>query len=364
MAFSRLERGKNAQRRPGALNMRTVSGWGTILLCVTALIIPVNYVTEVPGPTFNTIGEYSKRQLIDIEGTKTYPVTGRLDMTTVSVAGGPDSTVSALGVLATWLESSTTVLPSDLVYSPSLTGAEVSAANSAQMTNSQEVAQAAALKFLNIGYDEHLKVSGTVEGSPSEGLVLEGDLVRSIDGIALKDYQSLVDTLNEAKEREVILTVERDGQDVDIPITPIYNAETDRYALGLYITRTFDFPFTVNYGLEEVGGPSAGMMFALGIIDELNEQDMTGGKHFAGTGTIEVDGTVGSIGGIAQKMKGAADRGASVFLAPAANCDEVVGNIPDNLSVVKVETLSEAAQAVTAIGKGADPSIFPTCTAG
>lgn len=357
MIFSRLNRGK----KPGAWNMRTVSAWGTIVLCGTALVVPVNFVTEVPGPTFNTIGEFSKRQLIEISGTETYPVTGRLDMTTVSVAGGPNSTVSALSVLGTWLEPSTTVLPSDLVYDPALTGEEVSAANTAEMTNSQEVAQAAALKFLGIDYKENLTVSGAVEGGPSEGQVLEGDIVRAVNGNSLKDYQGLIDGVNASQGREVTLTVEREGQEIDLALTPTFNEENGRYALGLYIARSFDFPFTVSYGLEEVGGPSAGMMFSLGIIDELNEVDMTGGKHFAGTGTIEVDGTVGSIGGIAQKMKGAADNGATIFLAPAANCDEVVGRVPEGLTVIKVETLDDAAQAVTAIGKGADPAAFPTC---
>ena len=102
---------------------------------------------------------------------------------------------------------------------------------------------------------------------------------------------------------------------------------------------------------------------SLGIIDELTEGKMTGGVHFAGTGTIESNGDVGSIGGIAQKMVGAKDAGATVFLAPADNCDEVVGHIPDGLSVVKVSNLTEAADAVKKIGAGEDPSTFPTCTA-
>ena len=91
----------------------------------------------------------------------------------------------------------------------------------------------------------------------------------------------------------------------------------------------FKFPFDVKISLDKVGGPSAGMMFALGIVDTVTPGDLTGGKHVAGTGTITPDGAVGPIGGIGQKMVGARSGGATMFLAPAANCDDVVGHIPD-----------------------------------
>lgn len=345
------------------INLYTVSATGLTGLSLLSLVIPVNFVTESPGPTFNTIGEFNKKPLIEIEGAETYPVTGYLDMTTVQVAGGPNSTLGSLGALSTWLEESTTVLPSDLVYDPTVTSEEVSARNSADMTNSQEVAQAAALTQLGIDYTETLNVSGAVEGGPSEGLVQEGDIITDINDEPLTKYSDLTDRVNASGGQPVTVTLKRDAQTQHVTVTPVYNDKSGRYVLGLYLSRTFNFPLTVKYGLEEVGGPSAGMMFALGIIDELTEGDMTGGEHFAGTGTIESDGTVGPIGGIEQKMKGAADAGATVFLAPASNCDEVVGKVPSRLSVVKVETLDEAVEAVTRIGQGQDPANFPTCTA-
>lgn len=362
MIFSTREQVGRLVRKP-SINLYTVSATGAIGLSLLSLVIPVNFVAESPGPTFNTIGEFNKKPLIEIEGAETYPVTGHLDMTTVQVAGGPNSSLGALGAFATWLEESTTVLPSDLVYDPSVTSEQVSARNSADMTNSQEVAQAAALTQLGIDYTENLKVSGAVEGGPSEGLVKEGDTVTAINGEALTKYADLTDRVNASGGQPVTVTLVRDGQTQQVTVTPVRNDQNGRYVLGLYISRTFNFPMTVHYGLEEVGGPSAGMMFALGIIDELTEGDMTGGKHFAGTGTIESDGTVGPIGGIEQKMKGAVNEGATVFLAPASNCDEVVGHVPHGLSVVRVSTLDEAVKAVTQIGQGEDPASFPTCTA-
>ncbi|ORC15160.1 MULTISPECIES: PDZ domain-containing protein [Rothia] len=360
MVLSSREQTPQHNRARG-LNLGRVAALGTVGLTAVALMMPVNFVTESPGPAFNTIGEFNNKNLIEIEGAQTYPVSGNLDMTTVSVAGGPNSSMFAIGALATWLEDSTTVLPSDLVYDPALTHEEVTAQNTADMTNSQEVAQAAALTQLGIGYTETLKVSGLVEGSPSTGLVETDDLVIAINGQTLTGYTKLTEGVNAAGGEPVDLTLSRDGQERTVTITPTYNEQSESYVLGLYIARSFDFPLTVNYGLEEVGGPSAGMMFALGIMDELTPGEMTGGVHFAGTGTIDSDGTVGPIGGVEQKMWGAADAGATVFLAPEANCDEVVGNVPRNLNVVKVATLAEAEDAVTRIGQGENPATFPTC---
>ena len=122
------------------------------------------------------------------------------------------------------------------------------------------------------------------------------------------------------------------------------------------------FPFQVQISLDKVGGPSAGMMFSLGIIDTVTPGDLTGGKHIAGTGTISPDGTVGPIGGIGQKMRGARSSGATLFLAPASNCDEVAGHIPAGLQVVRVENLGEARHAVEVAASGQDTSALPACT--
>lgn len=118
----------------------------------------------------------------------------------------------------------------------------------------------------------------------------------------------------------------------------------------------------VTMHVDDIGGPSAGMMYALGLIDKLTSADETGGMTIAGTGTMDESGKVGAIGGIRLKMIGAKRDGATWFLAPEANCDEVVGHVPDGLRDVSVSTLDEAYQALVAIGegKGAD---LPHCTA-
>ncbi|GAA1046734.1 PDZ domain-containing protein [Rothia amarae] len=349
--------------RTGRPSARTTAGWATGLLLVAGFVVPVDFVTEEPGPTFNTIGDYEGHQLISIDGAKTYDVSGNLDMTTVSVAGGPNTTLTAVPALASWLSSTGTVLPSDLLYQPTVTSEQVVEQNTADMTNSQEIAQAAALNYLGKPVKEKLKVASLTENSPSQGKIQEDDILLKLGSTTLENYGQIAEILDKNRDKPLAVTVSRDGKEITETITPQRSDDHGRYLLGLALDRSYEFPFKVKYGLEEVGGPSAGMMFALGIIDELTEGKMTGGVHFAGTGTIESNGDVGPIGGIAQKMVGAKDAGATVFLAPADNCDEVVGHIPEGLSVVKVSNLTEAADAVKKIGAGEDPSTFPTCTA-
>ncbi|MBM6699171.1 Lon protease [Bifidobacterium pullorum subsp. saeculare] len=117
---------------------------------------------------------------------------------------------------------------------------------------------------------------------------------------------------------------------------------------------------TATMHVDEIGGPSAGLMYALGLVDKLTATEETGGHTIAGTGTIARDGKVGAIGGIRLKMLGAKRDGATWFLAPAANCDEVVGHVPQGLRDVRVSTLAEAYDALVAIGKGQGDSL-PHC---
>jgi len=126
------------------------------------------------------------------------------------------------------------------------------------------------------------------------------------------------------------------------------------------IDPTFDMPVDVTISIDDIGGPSAGTMFALGIIDKLTPEDEADGEVIAGTGTMDVTGAVGPIGGIRQKLAGAERDGADWFLAPAGNCDEVVGHVPDGLRVVRVATLHEARVAMEAIGAG-EAGDLPTC---
>ncbi|HZU92988.1 MAG TPA: S16 family serine protease, partial [Microbacterium sp.] len=149
-----------------------------------------------------------------------------------------------------------------------------------------------------------------------------------------------------------------------VEITPELDTTdgVDTWLIGITLTTEYDFPIDVTIQLDNVGGPSAGMMFALGIVDELTPGEMTGGNDIAGTGTIDAAGAVGPIGGIRQKLYGAVDAGADYFLAPTSNCDEVVGHVPDGLQVISTSTLEESLDALEVIANGGDVDDLPTCT--
>ncbi|MHA7262507.1 YlbL family protein [Arthrobacter sp. TMN-37] len=336
------------------------SGALTLALGAAAVLLPAPYVLEAPGPTFNTIGEARSQPLIEISGRETFTPEGQLDLTTVYVSGGPNGDVSIFDAFRAWIDPEQTVRPEELVYAPGTTRSQIEERNTVSMISSQESAIAAALGHLDIPYEESLTVVDLAEGSASEGLLEPGDTITSISGTAVRNIDTLRSTLADTGGAGVDLGVLRAGSPEKVSVTPKQSPEGD-YQLGVLLTSEFEFPFDVTIALDNVGGPSAGSMFALGIIDMLTEGDLTGGRHFAGTGTIDSTGAIGGIGGIQQKLVGARDDGAEFFLAPAENCAEVIGHVPDGLKVVKVATLEEAVNAVEVLGSGRDGSGLPTC---
>lgn len=340
--------------------MMVVSGLLALGLGVGAAALPVPYVVESAGPTFNTLGQDGDKPVITISGRQSFPAKGNLDLTTVVMSGGPKTPATIFEVFRAWLDKSKAVYPEELIYPKGTTAEQTVQQGEIAMETSQENAVAAALRELDIPFEQRLTVAGLSDGSPSQGKLKEGDRLTSINGKAITSMSVIQSELSAGAGAPVAVVVDRNGTAVTETVTPTKNAN-DRYVLGVLLSSDFTFPFDVKISLDNVGGPSAGMMFALGIVDSLTPGDMTGGRHVAGTGTITPDGAVGAIGGIAQKMIGARQHGATMFLAPAANCADVVGHVPDGLQVVKVETLADATAAVERLGSGKDTSGLPTC---
>ncbi|WP_310162148.1 S16 family serine protease [Arthrobacter sp. BE255] len=349
------------RRRGKKVSLMMVSGVAALGLGLAAGTLPVPYVVEKPGPTFNTLGESHGAPVISVTGRETYPAAGNLDLTTVYVDGGPNGPVSIFGAFAAWLDPSRSVYPQELIYPVGTTREQAEEQSSVAMTTSQENAVASALNELDIPFSQELQAAGLSNGSPSEGKIEQGDVFRSINGKPITALSVIQDELAAGKGAPVTVVLDRGGQPVTQTISPMDNGE-GRYILGVMLKYKFTFPLDVKISLDKVGGPSAGMMFSLGIIDKLTPGDLTGGRHVAGTGEITPDGKVGPIGGIAQKMQGARSAGATLFLAPAANCDDVTGHIPDGLQVVKVENLAEARDAVELAASGQDTSGLAACT--
>lgn len=339
-----------------------VSGVIAVVLIAAALFLPAPYVVESPGPTFNTLGKTEQGAVIDVEGHQSYPASGHLNLTTVYFVGGPGprNNVSIIQAFEAWADPSDAVLPVELVYPPDITRDQIEQQNAAAMDSSQDSAIAAALSHLGIEYNQEMFVVGFTEESAAKGTLKKEDILLRINGKKIGNIDTLRNELNASGGDTVQLTIKRDGEKVTKQVTP-NKADSGDYQLGVFLGTNYDFPFTVDIGLQNVGGPSAGMMFALGIIDKLTEGNMTGGRHIAGTGTISPTGEVGPIGSIQQKLVGASNEGAEVFLAPASNCSDVVGNVPEGLQVYSVETLDDAVDVVKTVGSGGDTSTLETC---
>ncbi|MFI2754772.1 PDZ domain-containing protein [Cellulomonas sp. P22] len=331
-----------------------------VLLAVLGLL-PAPYAVSGPGPTRNTLGDHDGEPLITISGAETYDSTGELLLTTVSTTGGPGYPSNLVGVVRGWLDRATAVRPVEVVFPPDVSQDQLDQSNEAAMVSSQENATVSALEELGYTVPATLTIVGTTEDSGATGIVQEDDVLVAIDGTPLTTYSQLVETLAATEPGSTVrLGVLRDGQPVDLDVVT-GEREGGGSQLGVFIDPRFDFPVDVSIKIDDIGGSSAGTMFALGIMDKLTPADEANGQVIAGTGTIDSVGEVGPIGGIQQKLAGAERDGATWFLAPDTNCDEVVGHVPDGLRVVKISTLHEAWESIIAIGEGRGDGL-PTCT--
>jgi PDZ domain-containing protein len=350
---------------------RRTRGW-TILVVALVLglvmsFLPTSYVIEQPGPVYDTLGsqqhDNKDTPLISIDGEPTFPTAGSLDMLTVSVVGTPERTPNWAEVVQAFLDPSKAVVPIEAIYPPEVTTDERNEQNAAQMTDSQQEAIAAAL--LNLGYDvtQTVSIAQVTAGSPAEGKFETGDIVQSVNGQPVTSIDSLRAAVT-ANGTTDAASVEVKRGDATQTVTAVPTKTSDgSIVLGVGVAATFGFPFDVTIQLDNVGGPSAGMMFALGIIDKLTDGKLNGGQRVAGTGTITSDGAVGAIGGIRQKLFAARDAGAKWFLAPSSNCNEVVGHVPDGISVFAVSTLDDSLTALKAISSGGSTASLTSCDA-
>jgi len=362
------------ERRPRARDRRTLAGVVALTIgCVCVLLIgltPSPYVLRQPGPVFDALGtvpmsaeDQTQRPVITIEGAPSYDHEGRLDVMTVNVAGSPDHLPTWFEAFIALLSPDQDVVPVESVFGAQTTS-ERNAVNTALMVNSTHDAVAAALAHEGYAVPQLVRVDSVVEDGPSAGILQPGDVVVRAGGAAVTTVDDLRAALERAGTTPVELVVRRGDADTTVAVTPreqTANGET-RHVIGIVTTRDYDFPVDVRIDLGDVGGPSAGLIFALSVIDRLEANGITNGAHIAGTGTMSPDGQVGPIGGIRQKLHAAADAGADFFLAPADNCVEAVrGGAPASLPVYAVSSLDEALGVVRTVTTGGDASSLRTC---
>jgi PDZ domain-containing protein len=350
-------------------------GYGLLVAAVVGILImgfaPSPYVIEQPGPVFNTLGvdtavgraeRADAKPVLTISDRTTYPTSGSLDLLTVSVVGNPQQLPSWFQVAAAWFQRSKSVVPVEVEFPRGQTADESNKQNAVAMTSSQQDATAAALVALGYHVDQHVVLAGVEKGTPADGKLKKDDRIDAVDGTAVSTVQDLRDAIQAKKGAAVELTVTRGGATKRISLRPYQPKGSDAWTIGVFAGQQYGtLPVTVHFQLTDIGGPSAGQMFALGIIDKLTPGYLNGGKRVAGTGTIDAEGNVGAIGGIRQKMFGARDAGATVFLAPQSNCDEVVGHVPDGLHVYAVKTLSDSLNVLKTVSEHGDTGKLPNC---
>ena len=312
-----------------------------VVLVILAVTLPVPYVVLSPGPTYNTLGADDQgAQIIVLKGRAAKVTSGHLNMTTVDVSGEQVTMVQAL---VGWLQRDRTVVPRSSVYPPGQSQQQVNQQDTQQFAQSQDAATVAA--FCQLGYPRRLQIQSVDPALGAKGRLVPGDVLVSVAGAPAGTSTQLTAVLSAHRAgQSVPVLVTRSGRTVRTTVTlspPSGTATSAR--LGIAVATACVAPFTVDLGLgNQIGGPSAGLMFALGIMDKVGPLNLTGGRFIAGTGEIQPDGTVLPIGGIQLKMIAARRAGATVFLAPAQNCADVLGATPAGLDVVKVNALSDA----------------------
>jgi PDZ domain-containing protein len=250
-----------------------------------------------------------------------------------------------------WLDPDVAVVPKETFYPRDKSSKEIQQENVEEMQTSQQNATTAALHQLGIPVTTQLVVSAVVKDTPAVGKLHAGDQIVTVDGHAVTKPEDVRSAVTKHKPGDVVsFGVQRAGKRQQVQVTAGRDPDAPtRTIVGIVPSEAHKYPFTVKIQLDNVAGPSAGLMFALGIIEKLTPDDITGGKFIAGTGTIDDDGKVGPIGGIQMKIIAARQAGAKVFLTPADNCAEATGVNSGGVKLVKVHSLSEALQALTAL---------------
>ncbi len=321
---------------------------------LAAVSLPIPYVVLSPGPVIDVLGAPAGKPLITVSGAPTYPTSGRLDLTTVSESGGPYGRTALTRVLSGWVDPSVAVVPTSVLYPPGETPQQVEQQNTQEMLQSQDSAVIAALRYVGLPVTLTVSVASVTAGGPSDGRLETGDRIVSVDGVAVGTGEEVRTAVRKHKPGETVqFVVLRDGHRLTVPVVAGASPQDATVAVVGFLPRdSYTSTVTVTIRLEDVGGPSAGLMFTLGIVDKLTPEQENGGAHVAGTGTIDANGKVGSIGGIRQKMAGARADGATVFLVPAGNCAEALLAVPSGLRLVKVTDVDDALSGMAAAVAG------------
>jgi Lon-like protease len=319
------------------VRQRVTAGAGVTALVL--LVFGLNFyrlpvVALTPGPAEDVLAR------VKVEGgTPVYDSKGKLYLTSVGI----DDDVRFYEALLDLANRDVELRPRAELFPDGDSSDEIDRENVQLMDHSKRIAQVVALRKLGHKVEPSgVEVGDVVRGAPADGRLEAGDQILRVDGrkVASIDQVRAAITSHRSGE-QVAFLVARDATHTSVAVRVA--AADGQPRVGVELRELFEvLPVKVSIETENIGGPSAGLMFALSIIDRLTPEDLTGGRRIAGTGEISIDGEVLPIGGVAEKLVGARRQGASVFLIPADNCPDVRGRVPAGLRLVRVATLDDA----------------------
>lgn len=328
---------------------------------ILAFLLPAPYVVTSPGPVFDVLGENDGKPVITIAGAPTYPTTGTLDMVTVSQYGGTSPLAMGEAILG-WLAPNRAVEPKDIRYPPGSQPQREAEIDAAVFEASASSALAAAANYLGRPVATEALVSQVDPGSPAQDSLESGDIITAVNGTATSTSAQVIAVVTSLQAGAVVaVDYLRDGEPGQAAITSTARPDGANGAyLGIILIDNYTSDFTADVALDGIGGPSAGLVFSLAMVDEMTPGELLAQAHVAGTGTIDATGRVGEIGGVDKKIVSVQRAGAQLFLVPPGNCSELAGRIPEGLTVVPVPSLAAAVESVTAWQAGSED--LPACS--
>lgn len=312
------------------------------LIIVVASIMPfglmkTDYYFMAPGPPYQWD--------ITIEGAKSYDYEGNLYQLTVR-----RDEANYFTYVWAKVDNSVDLYSREVILPKGVTPQELSEISMQNMKTSENIAIAVALNLLDYQIEtegDGVLVVGIMDDSPVVGKLLKEDLIISINNEVIKSTTEFISLLRTYEIGDMVsIGLIRNDKEMSIETKLIEHIEYENEPMVGFLASTpnqrFVFPISVDIDTGNVGGPSAGLMMALNVYNSLTEYDITKGIKVAGTGTIEIDGSVGPVGGVKQKVIAAKNAGSTLILVPTANFDDVQSYIDEDTSIVSVDTFNEA----------------------
>jgi Lon-like protease len=324
-------------------------GLAAVLLIVpgvAAMFVRVPYYLISPGEA-RGVADLIK---VKGDGVSVYPPKGKILFTTVSLAGQ----VSVYQALSGWLDKDVQVVPEKQITGGAPQG-EVRQLNLQAMVDSKLTATKVALERL--GYRVTVTGDGALvtmvnPGDPADGALQVGDVVKTVDGDPVTLQEQVASKIRQHKPGDMItIGFHRGGADKTVTVKTVAGPDgASKIGVSLQTNDLkYDFPVDVSIETGLVGGPSAGLAFTLALIDDLTEGELTGGRNVAVTGTIDADGNVGPVGGVAQKTVTARKAGAVAFLVPPEE-EKDAKRFAGKMRIIPVKTLADALTALHGLG--------------